>query len=339
MLTKLILRNFQNHKALTIDIDPLVTTVVGGSDVGKSAVIRALRWLCFNRPAGDAFIRDGSRGTIVELEANGKTIVRSKGPGVNQYELDEQLFTAFGNDVPEDIASVLRIAQLNFQNQHDGPFWFCETPGEISRQMNSVVDLSVMDSAMTYIIAAVHKAGTASKIYSEQVATAKERLEGFAGVDDLDLALSSLECQATRLSELSQGRSLLATAADKARSAAERVDTATSSVSASQIVARRGARLRKLGSKRDALRNLVRQARAQRRLKAVDLSGWPAIVTLQQTTEGNKHKSTQLKKLIAQAQTEKQRWQRMEAGTKSAQDDLDLRSEGRCPLCKQPIAQ
>lgn len=41
MIRRIVLRNFQNHRRLRIDLDPRVTTVVGPSDAGKSAVVRA----------------------------------------------------------------------------------------------------------------------------------------------------------------------------------------------------------------------------------------------------------------------------------------------------------
>jgi len=77
-LKKLVLENFQVHPKLSLDLDPHITCIIGPSDVGKSAVIRALRWLCQNVPDGAEFIRDGTKQAIVTLQADGKTIIHPR---------------------------------------------------------------------------------------------------------------------------------------------------------------------------------------------------------------------------------------------------------------------
>jgi len=57
MIKYLQIQNFQSHKDSLLEFDPGVNVIVGSSDSGKTAVIRALRWLVWNRPSGDAFRR------------------------------------------------------------------------------------------------------------------------------------------------------------------------------------------------------------------------------------------------------------------------------------------
>jgi len=337
MLQKLTLHNFQNHKALTIPIDPLVTTIVGGSDVGKSAVVRALRWLCFNRPAGDAFIREGAKTVSVILEIDDITISRSKEPSANRYELDGQEFVAFGSDVPKDIESALHVAQLNFQNQHDGPFWLCETPGEISRQMNSIVNLSVMDDAMAYIISVVRKSIAKTEIFDDQVAAARERLESFAYLEALDDQLELLEQQQAKLDSNLQESSQMADLVKKARLAAQRVDRSARDRVATKRLLQRASKLRESASEHDKLQNLLSTAQIQRRLKAVDLSAWSGISTTWDKLNAAQTNIRQLTTTLVQAQAEKSSQAELAQEAKAANRNLQEQSEGTCPLCKQPI--
>ena len=135
MIESITITNFQAHKKFTLELDPKITVVTGKSDAGKSAIYRALRWLCTNRPSGNEFIRWGTDGTRVKLRVDGRTIIRKRGKG-NSYSLDKDSYEAFGSDVPEDIAKLLNLSEVSFQGQFDGPFWFDKTPGEVSRALN-----------------------------------------------------------------------------------------------------------------------------------------------------------------------------------------------------------
>jgi exonuclease SbcC len=148
MFKRLIIENFQAHRKLELDFDECVTTIVGPSDVGKSAVIRALTWLATNRPSGTEFIRDKQKNTCVTLEVDDHTITRERSKSWNRYTLDGKVFTAFGTEPPSEILTVLNLSDLNFQAQHDAPFWFQESAPEVSRQLNQIVDLSIIDSTL-----------------------------------------------------------------------------------------------------------------------------------------------------------------------------------------------
>jgi DNA repair protein SbcC/Rad50 len=171
-LQSITLKDFQAHRETEISFGPTITTIKGPTDRGKSAILRALQWAALNSIAGDEFIREGSKSTTVTLtiESDGqREIVRHRG-STNTYELDGDEFKAFGQGVPIDIAELLQISEINFQGQHDAPFWFSETAGEVSRQLNSVIDLSVIDTTLTNIASEVRKA-------QERVGLTEERLE------------------------------------------------------------------------------------------------------------------------------------------------------------------
>lgn len=153
MLKSLKLYNFQAHRKRLIRFDPAITTIRGPTDVGKSAVLRALRWLALNDTAGDEFVTWGADEAvaIVELTHNQieAKVVRRKGRE-NVYKLNGQVFKAFGaGKVPDVVAEVLALSEINFQRQHDKPFWLDDPAGEVSRQLNKVIDLSVIDTAMS----------------------------------------------------------------------------------------------------------------------------------------------------------------------------------------------
>ena len=172
--------NFQAHKRLTLDLRSPITSLQGATDVGKSAVLRALRWCCLNDIAGDEFIREGAKETSVTLrvqvDKRVHTIRRTRGRE-NTYELDGKEYKAFGTSVPADIAALLQLNEINFQAQHDGPFWFNESAPEVSRRLNAVIDLSVIDTVLSNIASEVRLAQERKAVTEERLQEAKAEWE------------------------------------------------------------------------------------------------------------------------------------------------------------------
>lgn len=168
-LASIELRDFQAHGRLKLPLDPGINTIKGSSDVGKSAVVRAIQWLCMNSLAGDSFIREGAEHAEVRIHlADGTDLRRLRG-AANTYHMDGQEFRSFGTSVPQEIQDTLQLSWINFQSQHDPPFWFTESAPEVSRQLNAVIDLSVIDTTLAHAATTVRRS-------QERVSLSEERL-------------------------------------------------------------------------------------------------------------------------------------------------------------------
>jgi chromosome segregation ATPase len=198
MLTRLILKNFQAHRKLALEFDPHVTTIVGPSDVGKSAIIRALRWVATNKPGGSAFTTHGEKATKVALEVDGHTIVPRRGPDGNAYDLDKQELKAFGADVPEPVAKLLNVGDINFQWQHDAPFWFSETSGEVSRRLNSIINLAIIDDVLAYVNSRLREVTQTIGACEQRAATAGARRDALKPIVETDRQFAIVENLAKR---------------------------------------------------------------------------------------------------------------------------------------------
>jgi len=201
MIESATIRNFQMHKKLTIDFDDGVTCIVGSSDAGKSSVLRAIWWVLTNRPTGEAFVRHGAKTAAVTLKIDGHTIIRRRGKSVNSYSLDGKEFTGFGTAVPEPIRQLLNIADSTFQNQHESAFWLSLSPPEVSRRLNTVVDLSTLDETLS----GVGKALTAERAHfraSEKRASELQKeidtLEHYKLLDKALIHVERLESKLTK---------------------------------------------------------------------------------------------------------------------------------------------
>lgn len=192
-LKTLQIKNFQCHEKLQIEFDPRITTIIGSSDRGKSAIVRALKWVCQNNPQGEAFIKDGTKGTTVRLFVDDHVITRKRGSGKNLYLLDKKAFKAFGTDVPDPIKNILNVDDITWALQHDAPFWFSLTAGEVSRQLNSIVDLGIIDKSLAAIGKKVRYIQQSITICKERLTKAKERKEDIDWIVETDLAYTLVE--------------------------------------------------------------------------------------------------------------------------------------------------
>lgn len=186
MLTRLTLRNFQPHETIALDLAPGTNVLVGPSDSGKSAVLRGLRWLALNQPDGDGFIRHGASSASATLELDGHKVRRRRGRGVNSYRLDGQKpLVSFGRGkVPADVAALLNLGPLNFQPQHDAPFWLGLPPAQVARELNTVVNLEQIDHAQAHAAARVRRAQAELAVCKRRLEEARSRRDALAWVKD-----------------------------------------------------------------------------------------------------------------------------------------------------------
>lgn len=202
MFKHLTIVNYQTHRKLEVELDPKVTTIVGVSDVGKSAILRALRWVCLNKPGGEADRRWGSKNTTVKLRVGKKVIVRKRGKA-NIYKLGDKTFKAFGTEPPTDIQNILRVDDTNFQQQLEQHFWFSLTPGQVSKQLNRIVNLDVIDKSQSTINAELRKAKTVVDVIRNRLRDAKTELKTLAWVPRCERELTRLKSMSEHLEALS----------------------------------------------------------------------------------------------------------------------------------------
>lgn len=186
MIESLKLTNFQRHESLSVGFESGVNVIVGPSDVGKSAIIRSLRWALLNSPRGGNFIRHGEKSVSVEVKIGGSSLIRSRSGGENKYDLDGEKFSAFGSEVPADIARVLAIDSVNFQNQHDGPYWFDLSSSEVARRLNEVVDLQIVDKVSSSARSALNDSRTELRLRSSRLEENKKALDSLSWVDEAE---------------------------------------------------------------------------------------------------------------------------------------------------------
>ncbi len=134
-IQKIQIEGFQSHKKTELEPAPSrqLTVIVGPSDSGKTAIIRALRWLYYDIPRGTDFISVQERSARVTLSlADGNKVVRERSRTTyNRYLVNDQRFEGFKNIVPAEVMENTGVRpvtvgdlvlNLNLAEQLDGPF-------------------------------------------------------------------------------------------------------------------------------------------------------------------------------------------------------------------------
>lgn len=209
MIDSARIHNFQSHSDSVLEFSPGINTLVGDSDCGKSAVMRAILWCITNQPQGDAHISDWCKtpkGKMKAQESCSVEVRSNPGPGMsdvtrkrsadfNGYLVyqggdSEDTYEALRADVPAEVASCFNIGPVNIQRQMDSPFLVSMSAGEAARYINSLVDLSDIDSAL-------------SEVNSMSRETAQDTRAAHAEVESLQKDAAALEW-VDRLQELSR---------------------------------------------------------------------------------------------------------------------------------------
>lgn len=141
MISRLEIWDFQSIKHAVLDMATWVS-IVGESDTGKSAIVRALYALLTNQ-RGDQFVRHGEQAARVSVTLDDGTRIdwrKARGSSgaylVTTADGGETLYEKTGSEVPADVRALLRMTVTvggdefmpGFQRQHDAPFLFADSP-------------------------------------------------------------------------------------------------------------------------------------------------------------------------------------------------------------------
>lgn len=207
-VSRLALENFQSHVRSELRFSPGLNVIVGPSDQGKTALIRALRWVLYNEPRGTEFVRAGSDFCRVTVEFDdGVQIVRERGPGVNRYLLREdgreRVFEAVGTGVPPEIAAAHgmpflkldadRPVLLNVALQLEAPFLLLESGSLRAKAIGQVTGVHVLDAAIRDVVAEEGRVAREEARLVREMEEWEEKLREFDNLPAQEEALNRAE--------------------------------------------------------------------------------------------------------------------------------------------------
>lgn len=208
-LEKLRLVNFQVHETLDLEFDPHITTIVGDTDRGKSSIIRSFGWIFYNH-AATSFLRHDTDVLYSRLLLDETRIIRQRGES-NTYRVgsDSPLKAVGHGAVPETVEQLLNVREWTIQWQGDPPFWFHLTPGQVSKELNQIVNLSVIDSSLAYVAKELRRAKTVVEVTEERYNKAESKRKSYLWVTDAVEDWEKLEKKRDKINKLVTARERL----------------------------------------------------------------------------------------------------------------------------------
>ena len=158
MIKSLEIKNIQSHKDSILEFSPGINALVGTSNNGKSAILRALNWAVNNRPLGVevllsnwAYDKNGKQNDemSVTVEKDTGTLIRRKTKTENEYIIDGEKLEAIKTDVPEEVKRFFALSETNMQKQQDAPFLLSLSSGKIAEYFNRIVRLDIIDRVLS----------------------------------------------------------------------------------------------------------------------------------------------------------------------------------------------
>lgn len=132
-------KNFQSWKQFNLDVNGF-TVIIGSSNRGKSALIRALRGVLRNQVQA-AHIRKGEKTTEVSLKVGKDPVIKLvRNSSTTNYTVGEEAFSKLGGDVPEPVSG-LKLGAISmgsskldpiFAGQFDSQFMMDLSPAELN---------------------------------------------------------------------------------------------------------------------------------------------------------------------------------------------------------------
>lgn len=220
--------NFQSHNHTEIEFDRGLNVILGNSDAGKTAILRAIKWALFNEPKGDYFIRQGERDVSVKVTfSNGVVIERSRTPSKNSYYLldaegQEMRFEGFGLDVPKEITDAIQMYKISLDNsnnkvilniaeQLDGPFLLNDQASMRASAIGRLIGVNYVDDALRTVVRDNKRINQEIESLRASKDEVKEQLKEFDYIKDYKDKFQKLSHIRDKIKELDQRLNLVST--------------------------------------------------------------------------------------------------------------------------------
>lgn len=198
MIKSISIQNIQSHKDTTLELNSGINAIIGSSNNGKSAILRALYWVCYNRPLGIdnllshwAFDKKGNQISPMQVtvENNYGVVTRRRTKEENQYIVNGEELNVVKTDVPQDVSDVLKLSDTNIQKQQDAPFLLSLSSGQVAQYFNKTVRLDIIDKVLSNAESKRRKASQEIKTTEELLQDVKNKHEKYSWLEEAERLL------------------------------------------------------------------------------------------------------------------------------------------------------
>lgn len=324
------IQNFQSLKDITFEPDPHVTTIIGESDVGKSAVMRALRLAFENTAPNGDYISFGAKNAIVSVWFdNGWKVVRTKGKE-NAYSIQlndnkAEEFKNFGKEIPPEVKSVIGFQpitigdddySINFSKQIGKHFLLGERDSIKAKFIGQLSDVNLMDVVLSDINSSIRSEAQELKRTESDLEAANIEVKKFASLGELERLKTLLDTQTKEIDDKTEKWSALSDIREMLlRGDESRVNLKRKIDKLEPRIALDVSTMTSLSVELSSLKNLLTKSTAlgleaeqlESRRRVLDLAASLDVATLKELF----NKSTRLNSLLAKQQNQETRLEQL----------------------------
>ncbi len=195
------MKNFQNHKSLTVELGKGTNAIAGGNQRGKSAIVRSIKWAYENSPNGNWMRRKDKKGKVytasVKIDKyDGTTIIRKRGKHNNCYIVGDEKYQSVGKDMPQEVIRALNIERSYYRDlrispylhmQGKPPFLVDATSTDRAKAINMLTGANLAEKAIGEYNKEKHGVARDIKYNDSQIEQLREKLKTYAVLKTLPL--------------------------------------------------------------------------------------------------------------------------------------------------------
>jgi exonuclease SbcC len=202
-IVKVRIENFQSHEDTEFELSPGINLLVGSSDAGKSAVLRAINLAYHNQPRGNDFIRQGCDEARVHIWWNdGCYLCRIKGEHRNAVLIKdkdgfEEGYERIGATLPPEVLAVLgnppideESGPIAYADQHQPLFLVTLSSSELPRTISRLTGIDDFEEAAELLNKKANTANRQIKDSTKRIENYNEQLKTY---DSLDAQLNHMD--------------------------------------------------------------------------------------------------------------------------------------------------
>lgn len=167
MIRSVDVSGFQSLKDVSLTLGRL-TVISGESDVGKSALVRALRAAVTNRYPRNHVTR-GEKISVVKIGYDDVTINAMKGGGTNRYAVIDsaddstEIYDKVGSGVPYQVEQRLGLTEKSFGAQFDPLFLVADKGSHRAKKLGGLSNLVILMETVRLASTKMRRLSTSEK--------------------------------------------------------------------------------------------------------------------------------------------------------------------------------
>ncbi len=205
---KIRIQNYQSIEDATLEVDGF-RTIVGRTNIGKSAIMRAISSAILNDPVIGK-VRKGSKFCTVDLSSKGWGFRWEKGDGgVNRYTIGGKVYDKIGQKQLDEVVR-MGFGSVRIGDQEIQPWWapqfnplflLDKSGPQVTDFISEVSRLTVLQDAIVMAARAKRKATDEAKAKSDESVSLRDKVSRVSGLDPLLKLQEDLDGQQESISE------------------------------------------------------------------------------------------------------------------------------------------